>query len=112
MASVVTAFADELLKLSSPHEGERLSDVVAAEALGPIASAVKGYRHGGALGAARGAGGYVLGGGAGAALGALGAKGLERLTGRDVGVGPFRASTILPALGGLIGGLKAEKLAK
>ena len=106
---LLCGFADELMKLSS--EGERLSDIVGAEALGPIASAVKGYQRRGWRGAARAAGGYALGGGAGAALGALGAKGLQHVAGRDIGVGPVRASTILPAMGALILGLKAERWA-
>lgn len=109
MITLLQGFSNELMKLSS--DGENVGDVVAAEALGPIASAVKGYRQRGIGGAARAAGGFVLGGGAGAALGALGAKGLKQVAGRDLGVGPVRASTVLPSLGALILGLKAERWA-
>jgi hypothetical protein len=109
MTGFLHGFADELVKLSS--DGESMGDVVAAEALGPIASAVKGYRRRGLAGAARAAGGFALGGGGGAALGALAAKGIKHVTGHDVGVGPVRASTMLPALGALVLGLKAERWA-
>lgn len=109
MTSLVHGFADELRKLSS--EGESVGDVVGAEALGPIASAVKGYKHRGLGGAARAAGAYALGGGTGAALGALAAKGLHHALGRDLGAGPVRASTVLPSLGALVLGLKAERWA-
>lgn len=105
------AFTDEICKVAS-SEGEGLGDVVGAEALGPISSAVKGYRRGGLRGAARAAGAYALGGGAGALAGGLAAVGLRHMTGRDLGVGPVRASTVLPSLGALILGLKAEKMAK
>jgi hypothetical protein len=103
----VDAFAEELVKIA----GDSLSDVVGAEALGPVASAVKGYQKRGIGGAARAAGAYALGGGAGALIGGLGAKALEHMAGRDLGVGPVRASTVLPSLGALILGLKAEHLA-
>jgi len=110
MTHLLFGFRDELVKVSS-QGGEDLGDVVGAEALGPISSAVKGYKRGGFGGAARAAGAYALGGGAGALLGGLAAKGLERASGRDVGVGPVRASTVLPSLGALILGLKAERMA-
>lgn len=110
--ALFSGFADELLKLSSSSaSSESLGDVVGAEALGPIASAVKGYQRKGWRGAARAAAGYAVGGGAGAALGALGAKGLKHVVGRDVGVGPVRAGTVLPAMGALLLGLKAERWA-
>jgi hypothetical protein len=108
MSPFTRAFGDELVKLSS---GESVGDVVGAESLGPIASAVKGYRKGGIRGAARAAGAYAAGGGAGAFLGAMAAKGLERATGRDLGIGPVRASTVLPSVGALLAGLKAERWA-
>lgn len=109
MTTLLQGFSDELVKLSSG--GESVGDVVAAEALGPIASAVKGYRQRGLGGAARAAGGFVLGGGTGAALGSLAAKGLQHVAGRDIGVGPVSASTMLPAMGALVLGLKAERWA-
>jgi hypothetical protein len=114
MTPFVSAFADEIVKLSSTAPGnghENLSDVVGAEALGPIASAVKGYQRRGLGGAARAAGGYILGGGAGALAGGLAAKGLHHVLGKDIGVGPVRASVALPSIGALILGLKAERLA-
>jgi len=109
MTASLRSFADELIKLSSG--GESFGDVVGAEALGPIASAVKGYKRHGVGGAARAAAGYAAGGGAGAALGGLAAMGLQRALGRDVGIGPVRASTVLPSLGALVLGLKAERWA-
>jgi len=107
MNPLVGSFANELVKLAG-GSGDSLGDVVGAEALGPVASAVKGYRKNGLGGAARSAGAYALGGGTGALLGGLGAKALEHVAGRDIGVGPVRASTVLPSLGALILGLKAE----
>jgi hypothetical protein len=109
MIPFVEGFRDELVKLST--ENDDLGDVVGAEALGPIASAVKGYKQRGLAGAARAAGGYALGGGAGALAGALAAKGLHHALGKDVGIGPVRASLALPSLGALILGLKAERWA-
>jgi hypothetical protein len=108
--SFIHAFADELVKIAGSQE-DSLGDVVGAEALGPLSSAVKGYRHRGLGGALRAGGAYVLGGGAGALLGGLAAKGLKYVAGRDPGIGPVRASTVLPSVGALILGLKAEKMA-
>jgi len=110
MRPVTKAFAAELMKLSA-EKPESLGDVVGAEALGPIASAVKGWKRRGFGGAARAGLAYAAGGGAGALGGALVAKGVRHLLGRDPGIGPVRASTTLPALGALILGLKAEHLA-
>jgi hypothetical protein len=107
MTSFLHAFADELVKVAS----ESLGDVVGAEALGPIPSVVKGFRRAGIGGAARAGGAYVLGGGAGALGGALAAKVIHHALGRDVGVGPIRLSTALPAVGSLVLGLKAEQMA-
>jgi hypothetical protein len=109
MTRLVQAFAEELIKVAS--DGESLGDLVGAEALGPVASAVKGFRRGGIGGAARAAGAYALGGGAGALAGGLVAKGAERALGRDVGVGPVRVSNVLPAIGAVLAGLKAEHMA-
>jgi hypothetical protein len=108
MIPSLRSFADELVKLSSGG-GESFGDVVGAEAGGPIWSAVKGFRRHGIGGAARAAAGYAAGGGAGAALGGLAAMGLHHTLGRDIGIGPVRASTVLPSFGALILGLKGEK---
>lgn len=116
----LAGFAGELLKLAThaPHHAPSSGSVVAAEALGPVASVVKGFREGKRSGGlARGlaeggkaGAGYVGGAAAGAGLGLLAAGAIKRLTGHDPGFGMVRASTVLPALGGTLAGLKAEQL--
>jgi hypothetical protein len=105
MSVFIEAFVDEIVKLGSGESGK---DVVMAEALGPIPSAVRGYRKEGLKGAAKGAGGYVAGGGIGALLGLLAAKGLHPLLGEGrVG---RAAELVLPAVGGVLGGLRGAKM--
>ena len=115
MSPFVRAFTDELVKVALDHGGvphEGPLDVVLAEALGPIPSAVRGFRRGGALQAAKSGLGYVGGGGLGALGGLAVAKGIQKLTGHDPGIGPLRASTVLPAVAAVLGGLHGEKLAR
>ena len=57
MGAFTRGFADELEKLAA--HGESGMDVVMAEALGPIPSAVSGYRAQGLKGALNGGGGYI-----------------------------------------------------
>ena len=94
-------------------------EVVMAESMGPIPSAVRGFLHGrkgggsvgrGLLEALKHGGAYVGGGGLGALAGYGLARLAKRLVGKDLGAGPLTLGTILPALGGVVGGLKAEKL--
>lgn len=109
MHPFVAGFGDELVKMAADH-GPSGTDVALYEALGPIAAAAKGYKHGGIKGALKGGAVSVAGGGLGAGLGLLAAHGLKKLTGHDIGAGPVRASTVLPALGALGGAMKAERM--
>lgn len=106
MSVFIEAFADELVKIASGDSGK---DVVLAEAFGPLAPAAKGYKQGGIKGAVKGGAGYVAGGGLGAILGYLAAKGAKRVVGE--GKVGRAASLILPALGGVLGGLKGARMA-
>jgi len=107
MTPFVIGFGDELVKLSG-HENPR--DVVLAESLGPIPSAVRGFQKGGPLGAARNFAAFAGPAALGGTAGLLAAKGLHHLTGRDIGVGPVTANVVLPAIGAIIAGLKGEHL--
>jgi hypothetical protein len=113
----IRGFADELVKLGV-HMNPTGRDVVLAESLGPLPSLVRGFRMGketggvgkGLLEAGKLGGGYVAGGGLGALGGLLIAKAIQASTGHDPGVGMLTATTLLPAIGGVLGGLKAERL--
>lgn len=119
MTPFLRGFTEELVKLSSAHGGHPTGkEVVLAESLGPIPSMVRGFQQGkksggaakGLLEAGKMGGGYVAGGGLGALGGLLLAKAIQATTGHDPGVGMLTASTVLPAVGGVLGGLKAERL--
>lgn len=112
MSAFTRGFANELEKLGAPHK-ESGMDVVMAEAFGPIPSMVTGYKQQGVKGALKGGGGYIAGGGLGALAGLAAARLISRAAGgRDPGYGSFRASTVLPALGAVFGGLKGAAFAK
>ena len=111
MLPLIHGFADELVKLAGVADQESPADVVMAESLGPIPSLVKGYQRGGWKQGLKSGAGYVLGGGAGAAAGMVLAHLIKKYTGHDPGLGPLRMGTVLPALGGVIGGLKGSHLA-
>lgn len=121
--AALAGFAHELKKLAAPHHHGHTpsgADVVAAESLGPVASVVKGFREGrksggfqhGLAEAGKAGAGYVGGAALGATGGLLAAHAIKRLTGHDPGFGMVRASTVLPALGGTLAGLKAEQFLK
>lgn len=115
MTTILTGFADELVKLSS---SDGPMNVVAAEALGPLPSMIRGWKqgrkHGGVSSAlknsAKSGAGYIIGGGAGALAGLALAKLIAAAVGgRDLGVGSLTLGHVLPAVAGVLGGLEAEK---